>query len=456
MRTKLFLTFLFLISIALVSNLIYQSLIIRDFNVYTRGVEEDRLYLVLASVEGAYTDEGWDRHQLTHAMQWGAMLGYDLVLLDFDGKHIATSIMELQKATPTLRRRIEAMVHIDKPVGDYEEFPLFSKDMETGFLLIRPLETRVELGAKETMFNNRVMDFLFISFLISGGSAVLLAVFMSLYLTRPLRKLKDAAGQVAGGDLSVRVPPGPKDEVGQLVNSFNSMVESLEHEEKLRRHLTANIAHELRTPITVLRSNLEAVSDGVLPCEPGTIRSLEAEVDRLTNLVKGIEDFTKAEAYLLKPSERDTVVLLDFTRSIAEGMEKVFSDREVALSVTSERAATVEVDAGKLETVLRNILANAALHATPLAGDIARVEVRSGAAENGGFFIEVRDNGPGIPVEELGNIFKRFYKGKGSEGTGLGLSIAKELVEAMGGSISVTNSQSGGSIFRMELPHITA
>ena len=130
MRTKLFLTFLFLISTALISNLIYQNLIIKDFTDYTSGVETDRLYLVLASVEGAHTDEGWDEHQLTHAMQWGAMLGYDMVLLDADGNHIATSIMALQKSTPTLRRRIEAMVHIDKPVGDYQEFPLFSSDTE--------------------------------------------------------------------------------------------------------------------------------------------------------------------------------------------------------------------------------------------------------------------------------------------------------------------------------------
>jgi len=446
MRTKLFLTFLFVISIALVSNLIYQSLIIEDFSDYRRGVEEDRLYLVLAAVEGTYTDDGWDTHQLTHSMQWGTMLGYDLVLLDLDGNHLATSIMAVQKATPTMRRRIEGMVHIHKPVGDYEEFPLFSKDMEIGFLMARPLEARAELGAKESMFRQRVLDFLLISFLIAGGSAVLMAILMSLYLTQPLKRLKAAAELVAKGDLGVRVPPGPADEVGKLIVSFNRMVESLEREETLRRHLTSNIAHELRTPVTILRSNLEAVSDGIVPCNPETIRSLESEVERLTNLISGIEDFTKAEAFLLRPAELEEVNLCEFTSDIARGMQKVFQDRGASLSITCGSDKNVVIDPGKLETVLRNILTNASTHA---GGGEARI---SCGITSGKVHIEVSDSGPGIPEEDLENIFKRFYKGKGSEGTGLGLSISKELVEAMGGSISVANSPGGGAVFRVELP----
>lgn len=446
MRTKLFLTFLFVITIALVSNLIFQNLILKDFTDYTRGVETDRLYLVLGSVEGSYADEGWDFHQLTHAMQWGAMLGYDMVLLDPDGKHIDTSIMAIQKATPTLRRRIEAMVHIDNPVGDYEEFPLFSENREIGFLMARPLEARVELGAKESMFRQRINDFLLISFFIAGGGAVLLAILMSLYLTRPLRRLKDAAELVAGGDLGVRVAPGPEDEVGKVIVSFNRMLESLEREETLRRHLTSNIAHELRTPITVLRSNLEAVSDGVVPCEPETIRSLESEVERLTNLIKGIEDFTKAEAFLLSPTEYEEVRLSEFVSSVTASMHKVFEDSGAELSIACSTESTFETDSGKLETVLRNILANAASHARD-----ASTVVSCGVTDRG-FYVEVTDSGPGIPKENLENVFKRFYKGKGSEGTGLGLSIAKELVEAMGGSISVSSPEGGGASFRVELP----
>jgi len=452
MRTKLFLTFLGVIVIALLSNLIFERLIIRDFGEYTMGVEEDRLYWVMASVEGSYTVDGWDTHLLSHPMQWGTMLGYDIVVLDNSGKHVASSLEALKGVTPAMERRIKSLVHLDKPVGDYEEFPLFSEGSEIGYLMIRPLEVRRELGVKERMFRQRGRNFLLISFLIAGGSAALISVLLSLFLTHPLRRLKDAAERVARGDLGVRVAPGPRDEVGRVITSFNRMVESLEREESLRRHLTSNIAHELRTPVTVLRSNLEAVSDGILPCEPETIRSLEAEVERLTNLIAGIEDFTKAEAYLLRPAERNSVVLLDFTRSLARGMEKVFSDRDIALSITSEGAATVEVDAGKLETVLRNILANAASHATPPAGEQGRVEIRSGSTGNGGFFIEVRDNGQGIPEEEVRNIFKRFYKGKDSAGTGLGLSIAKELVSAMGGTITASGNSQGGAAFRVELP----
>lgn len=458
MRTRLFLAFLSVILLALVSNLIYERLIIRDFADYSGGVEEDRVYLVLASVEGSFTQEGWDAHQLSHALRWGTMLGYDIVLLDADGVQQGSSLMALKDVTPSLRLRIESLVHIDTPVGEFEEYPLFFEGEEIGFLLIRPLEARSELGMKERMFRQRGGEFLTISFLIAGGSAFVLAILMSLLLTRPLRRLKDAAGRVAGGDLSVRVEqPGSlprKDEIGKLIASFNRMVESLEREETLRRHLTSNIAHELRTPLTVLRSSLEAVSDGVVPCEAANIRELEGEVERLTSLVKGIEDFTRAEAALLSPPEYEEIDLGEFTAQVAHSMERVLSSAGLALTITCEAGRQVSTDPGKLETVLRNILANTASHAGGSRLDLSCGILDTTDKTGEGFYIEVADSGPGIEEGEMDNIFKRFYKRVGSEGTGLGLAIASELVISMGGTLTATNRhhpQSGAS-FRIEMP----
>ena len=446
MRTKLFLTFFAVILIALVSNLIYERLIIRDFEEYVLGVEEDRLYWVLPTVEGSYTGEGWDTHLLSHPMQWGTMLGYDLVVLDAQGRHVASSLEAMKDITPTMKRRIESIVHVDRPIGDYEEFPLYSEGQEIGFLLVRPLESRRELGMKETMFKQRGRNFLLISFLIAGGSAVALSVLMSLFLTRPLRRLRDAAVRVADGDLGVRVAPGARDEVGNLIDSFNQMVNSLEREESLRRHLTSNIAHELRTPLAVLRANFEAAADGIVECNEEAVSGLQSEVDRLTNLVSGIEDFTKAEAYLLKPAVYETVSLSEFTRSIAVSMEKVFKDKGLKLTVIGQESLMADIDASKLEIVLRNLLSNALAHAS---GSTASI---SWGATGGGFFLEVSDSGGGIAPEEMDNIFKRFHKGKDSGGVGLGLAIAKELVEAMGGTISAANVPGGGAAFRVELP----
>lgn len=459
MRTKLFIAFLSVILMALVSNLVFERLIIKDFEEYTMGVEQDRLYWVLASVEGSYTGEQWDRHLLSHPMQWGTMLGYDLVVLDSRGRHVTSSLEALGTITPTMRRRIESLVHVNRPLGDYEEYPLYSGGEEIGFLMARPLESRFELNMKEMMFKERGRTFLIITFLIAGSGAVLLAMLMSQYLTIPLRRLKKASERVADGDLGVRVAPGPRDEVGRLITSFNYMVETLEREETLRRHLTSNIAHELRTPIAVLRSNLEAVSDGLVPCTPDSVKSLEAEVERLTNLVKGIEDFTRTEASLLRPAQTVSLDLGEFTRAIGSSLMKVFEAKGIRLTIDSGSSddadnanesgpqISVNADAGKLETVLRNLLANAATH-TRTGG----ATLRYGTAGGAGFFIEVADTGPGIAEQDLEHIFKRFFKGRGSEGTGLGLSIAKELVEAMGGSITVRNATKGGAVFRVELP----
>lgn len=467
MRTRLFLTFLAVILTALVSNLIYERLVLKDFQEYSMGVKEDRLYLVLASVEGSYMEgeegeEGWDNHQLTHAMHWGSMLGFDLLVFDNEDMRLTSSLDAFGESTPTMKRRIDAMVHVDRPLGEYEEYPLFSGGEEIGYLMVRLLQDRRELGMKERMFRQRGEEFLRISFMIAGGSAVLLAIFLSLYLTRPLRKLKHAAERVAKGDLNVRVEltgrKRQKDEVSSLIRSFNRMVESLEQEETLRRHLTSNIAHELRTPLTVLRSNLEAVIDGIVPCEPGAIRSLESEVERLTSLVRGIEDFTRAEAALLSPPEYEKINLTGLLRSITSGMKKVFEDKDISISLAGDSTIEAITDAGKLETALRNILLNAASHAAPM-GDAAdstkprgQVKVHTDRLKAGGVFMEISDTGQGIPEGETEDIFKRFYKGKDSEGTGLGLSIARELINAIGGGITAANAPSGGAVFRISLP----
>lgn len=449
MRTKLFITFLMVITLALVSNLIYQRLISEDFRDYSMGVEQDRLYIALASVEGSYSDQGrWDTEELESVMRWGTLLGYELVVTDIANTPVASSALALEGATETLRRRIESMVHIDQPAGHYEQYPLFSGGEEIGYLHARPLKARSELRMKEDMFRLRGREFLLISFLIAGGSAVVLAVFMSLYLARPLRRLKRAAERISEGDLSVRVAPGPRDEVGRLIESFNSMVASLEQEETLRRHLTSNIAHELRTPLSVLRSSLEAVSDGIVPCEQASIMALEGEVTRLTSIVKGIEDFTRAEAALISPPENEHLELGDFLNSIASAMQSVFSDKGLTLRVESPgHKVDTYNDPSRIESIVRNLLANAAAHTKEGGATLSYGTVE------GGVFIEISDTGTGIAKQDIQNIFKRFYKGPSSEGTGLGLSIARELAHSLGGTLTAMNLPEGsGASLRLELP----
>ncbi|MEJ2183029.1 MAG: HAMP domain-containing sensor histidine kinase [Nitrospirota bacterium] len=447
MRTKLFLAFFAVILTALVSNFIFEHLIIKDFEDYVMGAREDRLYWVLASVEGSYDPRsGWDRKTLEDYLHWATMLGFDVQVLDAGGKGVLTSREALKGLTPTMRRRMEALVNLNQPMGEFESYPLFAQGKEIGSLHIRPLERRGLLKAKEGIFKRRGRTFLVTSFVIAGGGAVFLSAVFSIFLTGPIKRLTRAAGKVSTGDLSVRVPGGSKDEIGRFTQAFNHMVESLEREEALRKHLTSNVAHELRTPLTVMKAHLEGVADGVVRCDRETVAGLAGQVERLISLVEGIEDFAKAEASFFKPAEYETVELGSLARGVVASLSPMLAGKPVEVSVLPEGECAVTADLEKLEIILRNIITNAIKYT-----DRGAVRVELGKTD-GSFHIQVRDTGRGIAPEDLPHIFKRFYKGKGSSGMGLGLAIVKELVGIMGGRLDATSDPGKGSTFRISLP----
>jgi signal transduction histidine kinase len=446
MRTKLFIAFFIVIAIALVSNLIFERLIISDFDEYAMGAREDEVYRVLAAVEGGWAEGGWDSTQLESSVLWAAMLGFEVEVRDASGSTVTTTGASLKNISPAMQRRMESLVDLGSPEGEFEAYPLFVMGEEIGTLRVRPVKRVGLLDEKEAVFKGRGRNFLLISFLIAGGGALFLSLVFSLFLTGPIRRLKHTAVAVAAGDLDVRVATGSRDEIGRLTETFNHMVESLQREEVLRQHLTSNIAHELRTPLAVMRSHLEALSDGVIEDTDEALKTLSAELKRLINLVEGIEDITKAEASFFKRPEYEKVELGGFLGGILEGMRPLFVEKSLSLDISPGEALEVSADPEKLELVVRNVVSNALWH-TETGG--AKVEY---GRDGDKFFVSVTDTGKGIPDEELPKIFKRFYKGEGSEGIGLGLSIAKELLELMGGSITVESAPKEGARFRITLP----
>ncbi len=447
MRTKLFIAFFVVILIALVSNLIFERLIIGDFEQYVMSTAEDELYRVLAAVEGSYEEEhGWNLAALRNAALWATMLGFEVEIRDSGDRTLLTSREAIEEASPSMQRRIHSLVNVDSPIGEFEEMPLFVMGEAIGSLRMRTIESAGLLRQKETTFKQRGQSFLIISFLIAGGGALFLSIVFSMFLTVPLKRLKRAAVAVAGGDLDVRVKIHSRDEVGRLMETFNHMVESLKREEDLRRHLTQNIAHELRTPLSVMRSHLEALADGVIEDTDEAIKTLSSELRRLINLVEGIEDITKAEASFFKKPEYEEVELRGFLEGIVQGMRPLFQRKGLELAITGSGELTAMADPEKLEIVIRNVVTNALWHTE-----------RGGAymdygKEDEDFFITVADTGRGIPEAEIPKVFKRFYKGEGSEGIGLGLSIAREILELMGGKITVESPPGKGATFRIKLP----
>jgi len=447
MRNKLFFAFFAVIVTALVSNLLFEHFIVKDFEEYVKGTREDKLYWVLASVEGSYSDGKWDERALDDAVHWAIMLGFDVTITDAAGKKIATSSMVMDMLSPAMKRRMESIVNARSGKGGYEPYPLYAAGREIGMMYVRPIVRAGNESAKEINFMRRGRVFLVFSFAIAGGGAVFLSLFFSLFLSRPLNRMKEAVESLAMGDFSVRVGPGSKhDELGRLAASFNFMAEALQREEALRKHLTSNIAHELRTPLAIMKANVEAMIDGVVRDQAEGMENVRMEVEKLIALVEGIEDITKAEASFFARKEYSSVDLGAFAYGVVTKMMPLAAEKALTMEAEEGPAVTVVTDVKKLEIILQNILSNA-IKNTP-AG---KITVRHGLDKRL-FFLEIRDTGPGIPEDRVALVFERFYRGDDSTGIGLGLAIVKELVTAMGGHIELKSTVGEGSVFTVRIP----
>ncbi|MBI5102830.1 MAG: HAMP domain-containing histidine kinase [Nitrospirae bacterium] len=447
MRTKLFFAFITVIVVALVSNLIYERLMVRDFEDYVSGAKEDKLYWILATVEGSYSPGRWEQAALHDAAHWAVMLGFDIKVLDEKDAEIISSEHAITTLSPSMKRRMQGISDIGAASGDYEPYPLYSEGRAVGTLLARQLNQMGNIREKETLFKKKGKEFLITSFVIAGGGALVLAVFFSLFLSRPLKDMKKAVEQLARGDFSVRVRAGSqRDELGKLAESFNFMAEALEREEALRKRLTSNIAHELRTPLAIAKANIEAMIDGVVSDTAAGIENVRLEIERLIRLVEGIEDMTKAEASFFVKSEYRTIDLMEFLGGITAKLLPVAEAKGLGLSLSAGPAIRVSADTDKLERIVQNILTNA-IKNTVTGG----VTVSTGKTDSM-FFIKISDTGVGISEEEQPLVFKRFYRGGESGGIGLGLAIVRELVDVMGGRIELQSRVGEGASFTVWLP----
>ena len=268
----------------------------------------------------------------------------------------------------------------------------------------------------------------------------------------PLADVMTAADAVAEGDLSVRVPERGPGEIRRLSESFNRMVDELASADQQRRNMTADVAHELRTPIHILRGNLEGILDGVYEANPEQIEMMLDETRLLIRLVDDLQTISLAEAGQLHLNFEPVNIaelLADVQTSFSGQAEEVGVD----LAVTVEDAdLTVNADAGRLDQVLSNLVGNALRYAP--AESCIRLQAESSPM---GVRLRIRDEGQGIPAEDIPFIFERFYRAEKSRsrkggGSGLGLAIARQLVQLHHGTIDVESELEKGTTFTIELP----
>lgn len=308
------------------------------------------------------------------------------------------------------------------------------------------------LDRREEQYLQRTNQALFFAALVSMVIALFLAIFFSRTLTRPLRELTAAIQAVAKGKLEQKVPVRSQDELGELAKSFNQMSSDLARSNQARRQMTADIAHDLRTPLTVIGGYIEALRDGVLQPSPQRFETLHSEVGHLQRLVQDLRTLSLVDAGELTLN-RQLIHPADLIKRIEATYQHAALKKKIQLQLDiDESTPPVMIDEERMVQVLSNLVINA-IRFTPAGGQI-RLASKASAD---GIQLSVKDNGPGIPPESQPFIFDRFYRGDSARSdsngeTGLGLAIARSLVVAHGGAIQVTSQVGLGSEFIITLP----
>ena len=287
-----------------------------------------------------------------------------------------------------------------------------------------------------------------------AGAGLLLGVGAVVAASSALRRLSaragafvDAARRIEGGDYSARVPVRGPGELRTLARAFNAMSSRLEAEQTQRRSVLADVAHELRTPITVIRAQAEGIVDGVYSSDAEHMRPVLAATRTLEVLVDDLRTLALAEAGSLE-LHREPVEVAVLVRDAVATYADVASAAGVRLITSVDPTdLSADVDAVRIGSVLRNLVGNSLRH-TARGG-----EVRVSAAPTGeSVSIVVRDDGEGISADLVQRVFERFVKGPGSDGSGLGLAIVRDVVEAHGGTVELASEPGEGTEARVTLP----
>lgn len=397
-----------------------------------------------AAAAEAYGSAGsWERADLTGAVAVAARGQATLAVRDASGALVSAPAEEAAR----MLEQMHGVELVDIPRGEPVVAPVVVDGRTVGSLVLRFPEAH--LPAPEAQVRSGLLRTATLGAALAVLVAIGVSAFVARRVSRPLVVLAGAAADFGAGRRGVRVgladQPG---ELGVLSRAFDRMAESVEREEGLRRRLVREVAHEVRTPLAILRGTTEGLVDGVLEPDEDTLRSLHEEVLRLSGLVGDLETLAAADAAALRLDLRP-VDLAEVVASAVALARGAALDAEIALETELVRAP-VEGDAERLRQVVVNLLSNALRH-TPPGG---RIDVRTWA-DGEHAALEVLDSGPGIAPEDLPHVFERFFRGRGAErgpGSGIGLAVVAELVAAHGGDVEAGNRPEGGARLTVRLP----
>ena len=426
---------------ALLSGLVVNLAFSSRFDSYLEQQRSARVQQITDAVTSVYESAGrWDGARLDELAPGLAMAGADVALTDVDGRTI-WSTDESRSEMAEMHRSMTGAEPLTEPVS-----ALITVDGRLrGTLLVTLPEGSVPVADQQ--FRTGVNRLLLAGGLVVAVVASALGLLLARRVTRPVAELTAAARELRAGNRDRRAAVAGRDEVAQLGQAFNELAESAQRQEDLRQSFAADVAHELRTPLAILRSQLEAVQDGVLDLTPDLVASLHEEMLRLGRLVADLETLTSAEAVSFS-LERAPVDVVDVVRSVAAGLGPRLADAGLTLDTRLVPAAVCG-DRTRLAQVVTNLLTNA-VKFVPAGGrvtistDVVADQVR----------LTVRDDGPGIPEGELPRVFDRYFRGSraAANGSGVGLAVVAALVAAHGGAVEAANGCAGGAVLTVTLP----
>jgi signal transduction histidine kinase len=413
---------------------------------------------IAASVEEVHGREGWDGVQ-EWLIAWKESdgSGWDLVVLDPADQLRAASDLSLEEfdfETPTsgeikaerggevLQLRVPSLAIAGPDEAQSGEL----------FLFRLPSEHVTELSSHQTVFVSSISRFVLYTVVAAGLAAIALTWAATRHVLRPVEALTDAAKRLEAGDLSQRVHVASDDEIGRLGAAFNSMADAVQHNQAALRNMVSDTAHELRTPITNLRCQLEAIEDGLLEADDEALRSLREDVSLLQKLAEDLQVLALADAGALRVEMTACDLDEEANRAVrsvlaARTEPEPESELEPGAEIVVECAhlPAVSADPQRLQQIFANLLHNALDH-TPAGGQV-RIH---GSERDGGVVVSVEDTGAGIAAEHLPRVFERYYRPDPSRqratgGSGLGLSIVKRLVELQDGSVSIESTKGTGT-----------
>ncbi len=336
-------------------------------------------------------------------------------------------------------------------LADTRRLPVEVDGAPVGYLALLPGPSLADLG--EIQFLEHQTSALLLIALAMVALSAALSFLLAKRLVRPVRAFQDTARALAAGHYTARVAIQGDDELGRLGRDLNALAAALEHNEQARRRWVADIAHELRTPLAVLRAELEALQDGIRPLESMAVDSLHADVLRLGHLVDDLYELSMTDlgalSYRLAETDPAAVLAAD-----VESFSQSFTEAGLTLTLENRLPTAVhcQADAQRLSQLFRNLLRNSLRYTDPGGGLSIAL-----STEKGRLIVDFQDTAPGVPLESLPKLFDRLYRVESSRhrdtgGAGLGLAICRNIAEAHGGALSARPSPCGGLWIRLELP----